>query len=127
MRKQFYFKKAFVLLSVIVLAMSSKQVNAQVTGSGIFFQAVARDGFSNPAKDRNIVVETSLVQTAANGTVVLTERFNATTDASGVFNVSIGEGTRIGGSVANFKGIDWSKGPFFFKCENSHCAYRKSI
>lgn len=113
MRKQFYLKKTLVLLSVVVLALCSTQTNAQVTGSGIFFQAVARDGFSNPAKDRNIVVETSLIQTVANGTVILTERFNATTDASGVFNVSIGEGTRIGGSATNFKGIDWSKGPFF--------------
>ena len=106
MRKQLFFKKAFILFSILMLALSSKQVNAQVTGSGIFFQAVARDGFSNPAKDRNIVVETSLIQSTATGIVILTERFNATTDASGVFSVSIGEGVRISGSASNFKGID---------------------
>ena len=117
MRNQFYLKKVLVLFSVILLVSTSNILKAQVTGSGIFFQAVARDGYSNPAKDRSIVVETSLIQTTVNGTVILKERFTTTTDASGVFGVSLGEGARLGGGVSNFKAIDWSKGPFFLNVQ----------
>jgi hypothetical protein len=117
MRNQIYLKKILVLFGVILLASTSNLVKAQVTGTGIFFQAVARDGNSNPAKDRSIVVETSLIQSTSNGIVVLKERFNATTDASGVFNVSLGEGTRLGGAASNFKAIDWSKGPYFLNVQ----------
>ena len=117
MRNQIYLKKILVLLGVMLIVGTSNVLKAQVTGSGIFFQAVARDGYSNPAKDRSIVVETSLIQSTSNGIVVLKERFAATTDASGVFNVSLGEGTRLGGAAANFKAIDWSKGPFYLNVQ----------
>jgi hypothetical protein len=113
MDKQFYFKKVIVLLAIFLVSGTVNKLYAQGTGSGIFFQAVARDGFSNPAKDRKIIIETSLIQSSASGTVVLREYFTTTTDASGVFSVSIGEGTRLSGAASNLQAIEWSKGPFF--------------
>jgi hypothetical protein len=113
MKKQFNLKRFVFLFSMILFTSVSTNLFAQVPGSGIFFQAVARDSYSNPAKDRKIVVETSLIQTTATGVVVLRESFETTTDASGVFSVSIGEGTRLAGTATNLQGIDWSKGPFF--------------
>ena len=96
----------------LILTISASQSFAQTT-NGIFFQAVARDNFSNPAKDRKIFVQTSIIQTSTTGTKVLTEEHQATTDATGVFSISIGNGTRVGGTAANLAGIDWSKGPFY--------------
>ena len=58
---------------------------AQTPGTGIFFQAVARDQFTNPAKDRKIYVEASIIQASATGTKVLIETHQPTTDGSGVF------------------------------------------
>jgi hypothetical protein len=113
MKKQFNLKRFVFVFSMILFTTVSTNLFAQVPGSGIFFQAVARDSYSNPAKDRKIVVETSLIQTTATGVVVLRESFETTTDASGVFSVSIGEGTRLAGTATNLQGIDWSKGPFF--------------
>ena len=113
MKKQFNLKRFVFVFSMILFTTLSTNLFAQVPGSGIFFQAVARDSYSNPAKDRKIVVETSLIQTTATGVVVLRESFETTTDASGVFSVSIGEGTRLAGTATNLQGIDWSKGPFF--------------
>ncbi len=113
MRKPINLKRFVVAMSLLLLSLASDQLFAQVPGTGIFFQAVARDGYSNPAKDRNIVVETSLIQSTATGTVVLRESFNATTDASGIFSISIGTGTRLAGTALNLQGIDWSKGPFY--------------
>ena len=119
MRKQFNLKQLLVAVAVMAIAMSSNVLNAQVAGTGIFFQAVARDSYSNPAKDRKIVVETSLIQTSANGTVVLRESFETNTDATGVFSVSIGQGTRLAGTASNLQGIDWSRGPFFLNLKVS--------
>ena len=116
--KQSNFTKLSTLLLAIVLTISANQLTAQTT-NGIFFQAVARDNFSNPAKDRKIYVQTSIIQTTVTGTKVLTEEHQANTDATGVFSVSIGNGTRVGGTAANLAGIDWSKGPFFLNLKVS--------
>ena len=66
-------KKTFtnikLLLIIFSLSIISNHLLAQTT-SGIFFQAVARDNFSNPAKDRQIFVVSSIIQTTANGTKV---------------------------------------------------------
>jgi len=116
--KQSNFTKLSTLLLALVLTISANQLFAQTT-NGIFFQAVARDNFSNPAKDRKIFVQTSIIQTTITGTKVLTEEHQANTDATGVFSISIGNGTRVGGAAANLAGIDWSKGPFFLNLKVS--------
>ena len=111
MSKTYYtiFKKIVLILG---LTISASQLFAQ-TSNGIFFQAVARDNFSNAAKDRKIFVQSSIIQTSITGTKVLIEEHQATTDATGVFNISIGNGVRVGGTAANLSSVDWSSGPFF--------------
>jgi hypothetical protein len=100
---------------MLMSAFGFSSVEAQIapTNSGIFFQAVARDNYSNPAKDRTIYVEASIIQNAANGTKVLTELFQTTTDGLGVFSISIGSGSRIGGTLSGLDKVDWAKGPYF--------------
>jgi hypothetical protein len=100
------------ILIALLLCISASQSIAQ-NSNGIFFQAVARDNFSNPAKDRNIYVESSIIQTTVNGTKVLIELHKTRTDAMGVFNITIGNGQRTGGSSSSIATIDWSKGPFY--------------
>ena len=100
------------ILIALLLCISASQSIAQ-SSNGIFFQAVARDNFSNPAKDRNIYVESSIIQTTVNGTKVLIELHKTRTDAMGVFNITIGNGQRTGGSSTSIATIDWSKGPFY--------------
>ena len=92
--------------------MFSYNSYAQVSGTGIFFQAVARDNYSNPAKDRTVFVESSIIQTTANGIKVLSELHKTTTDGTGVFSISVGNGTRIGGTVSSLNNIEWAKGPY---------------
>ncbi|MFM1776202.1 MAG: hypothetical protein RJA53_1812 [Bacteroidota bacterium] len=100
---------------MLMCAFGFSSVKAQIapTNSGIFFQAVARDNYSNPAKDRTVYVEASIIQNAANGTKVLTELFQTTTDGLGVFSISIGSGTRIGGTLSGLDKVDWANGPYF--------------
>jgi len=100
------------ILIALVLTINANQLFAQAT-NGIFFQAVARDNFSNPAKDRKIYVQSSIIQTTTTGTKVLTEEHQANTDATGVFSISLGNGVRVGGTASSLATIDWSKGPFY--------------
>jgi hypothetical protein len=100
------------ILIALVLTINANQLFAQTT-NGIFFQAVARDNYSNPAKDRKIFVQSSILQTTPTGTKVLTEEHQANTDATGVFSISLGNGVRVGGTASGLNTIDWSKGPFY--------------
>ena len=100
------------ILIALVLTINTNQLFAQTT-NGIFFQAVARDNFSNPAKDRKIFVQSSIIQSTPTGTKVLTEEHQANTDATGVFSISLGNGVRVGGTASGLNTIDWSKGPFY--------------
>jgi hypothetical protein len=111
MKIQKLFSKNIILIALL-LCISAIQSIAQ-NSNGIFFQAVARDNFSNPAKDRNIYVESSILQTTVNGTKVLIELHKTRTDAMGVFNITIGNGLKTGGSSSSLATIDWSKGPFY--------------
>ena len=112
MSKQLKLTATFSIFFVLSTLISNK-IFAQTTANGIFFQAVARDNFSNPAKDRKIYIESSIIQYTATGTKVLIEQHEATTDETGVFNISLGNGKRIGGSASNLTNIDWAMGPYY--------------
>jgi hypothetical protein len=100
------------ILIVALLSICTSHSFAQ-SSNGIFFQAVARDNFSNPAKDRDIYVQSTIIQNTTTGTKVLIEVHKSSTDAMGVFNITIGNGQRTGGSATSIAAIDWSKGPFY--------------
>jgi hypothetical protein len=111
MKIQKFFSKNIILITLL-LCISASQSIAQ-SSNGIFFQAVARDNFSNPAKDRNIYVQSTIIQNTTTGIKVLTEVHKSSTDAMGVFNITIGNGQRTGGVATSITTIDWSKGPFY--------------
>ena len=107
MPKNILFIKLFLFGCLIFLSIN---MNAQ---TGIFFQAIARDNSSNPAKDRKIYVQTNIIQSSPTGTIVLSEEHQTNTDAHGVFSIMVGNGQRVGGTATGLSTIDWSKGPFY--------------
>ena len=107
MSKKILFIKLFLFGCFIILCMNA---NAQ---TGIFFQAIARDNSTNPAKDRKIYVQTNIIQSSPNGTIVLIEEHKTNTDTYGIFSIMVGNGERVGGTVAGLSTIDWSKGPYY--------------
>ena len=96
-----------------MLTIFANQLLAQTGTTGIFFQAVARDNYSNPAKERKIYVQSSIIQTTTNGTSLLVEEYQVNTDGAGMFSISIGNGIRVGGAATGLNAIDWSQGPFY--------------
>ena len=61
MRKCFKVNIPLTIIAFILTAISTQSF-AQATSPGIFFQAVARDSYANPAKDRQIYVVSSIIQ-----------------------------------------------------------------
>ncbi len=107
MPKNIFFNKLFLFGCLIFLSIN---MNAQ---TGIFFQAIARDNYSNSAKDRKIYVQTNIIQSSPTGTIVLAEEHQTNTDAHGVFSIMVGNGLRTGGTITSISLIDWSRGPFY--------------
>lgn len=108
-----FFTKLFLFISFIFLCINA---NAQ---TGIFFQAIARDNSTNPAKDRKIYVQTNIIQSSPSGNIVLVEEHKTNTDAFGVFSIMVGNGVRVGGTVAGISTIDWSKGSYYLNIKIS--------
>ena len=81
--------------------------------TGIFFQAIARDNNTNPAKERKIYIQSNIIASSPSGTKVLIEEHQTNTDAYGIFSIMIGNGIRVGGTVTGLNTIDWSKGPYY--------------
>jgi hypothetical protein len=111
MKTSFSFKIIW-MIGLLFIFISPNQTFAQNT-SGIFFQAVARDNASNPAKNRKLFVQSTIIQTNVNGAKVYIEEHKTSTDASGMFTISIGNGIRLGGTSATLNAIDWANGPFY--------------
>ena len=86
---------------------------SQISQNGIFFQAVAKDNYDNPANRRQLFLQSTIIQSNVNGTKVLIEEFQTTTDQMGIFNFTIGKGVRKGGKFYNLNEIDWANGPYY--------------
>jgi hypothetical protein len=111
--------KACIIIILIGFTFSSNNLHAQLPGTGIFFQAVARDNASNAAKDRKIYVQSNIIQYTATGKSVLMEEFETKTDATGVFSISLGLGKKLGGTASTLQNIVWSEGPYFLNLKIS--------
>jgi hypothetical protein len=107
MSKSILLIKSFLFCCFIIFSINT---NAQ---TGIFFQAIARDNYSNSAKDRKIYIQTNIIQSSPTGTLLLAEEHQTNTDGHGVFSIMVGNGIRVGGTVKDLSSIDWSKGPYY--------------
>jgi hypothetical protein len=100
------------LLSFCLLLIGFNILQAQSPLS-FNYQAVARDASDNVITG-NLAVRFSLHEDSANGTTRYQESQQATTNAQGIFNLAIGDGTPSVGSMA---AIDWSHHQFFLEVE----------
>lgn len=92
------------LLSLLLLLVVSATWAQQ---PGINIEAIAKDRNNNPAKDRRIYVRIDIIASTANSTPVFTEEHVTRTNEAGIFQVSVGKGTRAGGTYNNILDIPW--------------------
>jgi len=100
-----------LLLLVLVIVLTTGITSAQ-SPDMFNYQAVARDDQGNVLSNQDVGIKISILQGSANGTVVYEEEHSETTNAQGLVNLMIGDGSVLSGTFSN---IDWSSGPYFVK------------
>jgi len=79
---------------------------------GINYQAVVRDGSGALMVNKNVTAKFSIIETSAAGTKIYTESHATTSDARGLIDVIIGDGTPSSGI---FDDIDWGDDRHFLE------------
>jgi hypothetical protein len=106
-------KELTLFIFILFLSFVATNSFSQISQNGIFFQAVAKDNYDNPANRRYLYIQSSVIQSSSTGMKVLIEEFQTTTDQAGIFTISIGKGIRKGGTINKLSDIDWANGPYF--------------
>lgn len=102
-------KKILFFFTILFTTLISAQVP-----QGISYQAIALNTSGNPVISSNIGLRLSVLDNTASGTVLYSETHTKTTNAQGLFNTVIGQGTPITGT---FSSIDWGTNSKFLKVE----------
>ena len=102
--------KKIVLLSALFVSLMTF---AQVP-QGISYQAIALNGSGTSVVSSNVRVRLSVLDVSATGTVLYSETQLKMTNAQGLFNLTIGQGTVVSGVFAS---INWGMNSKFLKVE----------
>ncbi len=110
---QFISLKQFAALFLVVFLFSATHAFAQVP-QGIPYQAAARAANGQALVNTAVKVRFSILDSVATGTVVYQETHSATTNSVGIFNVNVGLGTPVTGTLS---GVNWGKNAKYMKME----------
>ena len=85
---------------------------------GVGYQGVATDLNGVELINQTISIQASVLSSSATGNVEWQEEHSVTTDAFGLFTLTIGQGTSTGNGIqANFADISWGSATHFLKIE----------
>jgi len=98
---------------LLTIALSISFLATAQVPQGISYQAIAMNG-TVPVVNGNVGIKLSILNLSATGTPVYVETQTKTTNAQGLFNLVIGQGTPVSGT---FAGINWGNGAKFLKVE----------
>jgi hypothetical protein len=104
-----------ILLALAALSISIAS-HAQAP-QAVCYQAVATDQTGHELASQNIKVRLSILKGSANGLEEWVETHAVTTDGFGLFDLQIGNGTRVGGSQTTLSNIRWGIDRYFLKIE----------
>jgi SipA vinculin binding site len=102
-------KKLLQLSALFICLFSFSQVP-----QGISYQAIALNASGNPIVSSPVGIRLSVLDISATGTALYTETHTKTTNAQGLFNLVIGQGTPSSGT---FSTINWGSDSKFLKVE----------
>jgi uncharacterized protein (TIGR02145 family) len=93
--------------SILTLLLAALAFATGAQPQKINYQAIALGSNGKPLKTAAVSLRLSVLDSAANGTVLYTETQPATTDAGGQFSVYLGTGTPTAGTFAS---LPWANG-----------------
>jgi hypothetical protein len=100
-----------LILSLVAIATITLSSFGQAP-EGFKYQAVVRDAGNIILNNQAVGMRMTIQQGAIGGTTVYSETFSTTTNAYGLVNLEIGNGTVVTGTFAT---IDWANGPYFME------------
>ncbi|MGB5981510.1 MAG: hypothetical protein WBG46_05140 [Nonlabens sp.] len=100
--------RPLLLLSFLLLSLISA---AQVPQS-MAYQAVVRDASGTILSDQQVGIKVNIYANAVTGSSVYVETHTVTTNATGLLDIQIGNGTAMTGT---FSSIDWSTGNYWLE------------
>jgi microcystin-dependent protein len=103
-------KQLTTTLSVFLIACSALAQAPQ----NFSYQAIVRNSSNALVANAPVGMRIFILQGATNGTTSYSETHTTTTDANGMANILIGNGTPL---VGTFSSIDWANGPYFIRCQ----------
>ena len=106
-----FLKSAFLLVAMLACDF----LFAQAPPQGINYQAVARDASGNELPNTPLTVRMGIYSDAAATVLVYEETHPVTTNAFGLFNLVIGQGTQT--SPGAFNAILWANSAYYMKVE----------
>ena len=104
--------KLFTTLTIAFLFFSAI-VSAQAP-QAFSYQAIAANANGTPVVNGTVAVRISVLDNSATGTVLYTETHSKQTNAQGLFNLNIGQGSPTTGT---FSGINWGQNAKYVKVE----------
>lgn len=104
--------KRYLLLSLIFSVLAVPSVTAQFTTPGINYQAVARDASGNVMANMPVVIEIAFTNPEIGALSYYSERHEVATDANGLFQLTISEGSSRQGY---FEDIPWTQSDIWLK------------
>lgn len=105
MKKIFLTFASAALLALQAGAQAPEQFN---------YQGVARSANGAPMANQSVNIKISILDGSATGSAEYVEKQSATTNAYGLYNIAIGAGTALTGTMA---AVDWSNNDKYIKVE----------
>jgi hypothetical protein len=109
LKNPFEMKKLYTSIGLFLATLLSAQVPQAFS-----YQTIAFNASGAPIANGNVALKISILENSATGTVLYTETHNKTTNAKGLVNLNIGQGTATTGT---FGGINWGANTKFVKVE----------
>lgn len=106
-----------VKLFIAIIILSTSSLFSQNFPYGFNFQAVARDASGNAKTNSPVGTRLTILKGSATGTVTYQETHSTTTNSMGQFNVIVGSGVFVAGTVPTFSLINWSNDIYFLRSE----------
>jgi hypothetical protein len=100
-------KNKFFYIVMLLLCLTTGVQDLLAQQPGINLEAIAKDRNNNPAKNRRIHVQVEIIPSSSSNIAAYTEEHIAQTTDAGIFRISIGKGSRVGGSYTNLYDIPW--------------------
>ena len=106
--------KQISLIMMTFLLVLSHQLLMGQSPESFSYQAVLRDANNEILVNQNVGLRLSVLKTSTSGNIVYSETHSIATNAYGIVNLDVGQGTLVSGSFTN---IQWGNDLYFLKVD----------